>query len=114
LPLETGAPKKTPEDDISAQRPEIGDHHAREWAAKAAFLPVCVNIRVSEDWMVADTVMRNWSPQKENRKNRAKQKKRAKIQARTLMKPSIYAGFHSKTNLKNNRAKFGENRPLTG
>ena len=36
LPLETGAPKGT-EDDISAQRPEIGDHHAREMAAKAAF-----------------------------------------------------------------------------
>jgi len=52
LPLETGAPKKTPEDDISAQRPEIGDHHAREMAAKAAFLLACVNIRVSEDCVV--------------------------------------------------------------
>jgi len=31
------ARQKGPEDDISAQRPEIGDHHAREMAAKAAF-----------------------------------------------------------------------------
>ena len=42
LPPETDAPRQTyqkgQEDDISAQRPEIGDHHAREIAAKLAFL----------------------------------------------------------------------------
>ena len=32
------AHKKGPEDDVSGQRPEIGDHHTRETAAKTAFL----------------------------------------------------------------------------
>src|SRR6516225_867725 len=32
------ARQKRPEDDVSAQRPEIGDHHAPEMAAKTAFL----------------------------------------------------------------------------
>src|SRR6516164_2945850 len=34
------ARQKGPEDDVSAQRPEIGDHHAPEMAAKTAFLLV--------------------------------------------------------------------------
>jgi hypothetical protein len=32
------ARQKGPEDDVSAQGPEIGDHHTREMAAKTAFL----------------------------------------------------------------------------
>jgi hypothetical protein len=32
------ARQKRLEDDVSAQRPEIGDHHTREMAAKRAFL----------------------------------------------------------------------------
>ena len=32
------ARQKGPEDDVSAQRPEIRDHHTRKMAAKAAFL----------------------------------------------------------------------------
>jgi hypothetical protein len=43
-----------PEDDVSAQRPAIGDHHAREMAAKAAFLLASYQLRVSGDWVVAD------------------------------------------------------------
>jgi hypothetical protein len=50
------APRKRPEDDISEQRPEIGDHHAREMAAKKAFLFASYQLRVSEDWVVADAV----------------------------------------------------------
>src|SRR5215471_9360382 len=38
LPSETGAPKGGPEDDVPAQRSEIGDHHSREMAAEMAFL----------------------------------------------------------------------------
>ena len=38
----------------SAQRPEIGDHHTREMAAKTAFLLASYQLRVSEDW-VAET-----------------------------------------------------------
>ena len=45
-----------PEDDVSAQRPEIGDNHAREMAAKKAFLLTSCQLRVSEDWVVADAV----------------------------------------------------------
>ena len=37
LPPETGGGRKRLRDDISAQRLEIGDHRAREMAAKAAF-----------------------------------------------------------------------------
>ena len=48
-------PRKRPEDDISTQRPEIGDHHAREMAAKAAFVLASYRLRVSEDWVVGTT-----------------------------------------------------------
>jgi hypothetical protein len=44
--------QKGPEDDISGQRPEIGDHRAREMAAKMAFLLASYLLRVSEDWVV--------------------------------------------------------------
>jgi len=50
------ARRKGPEDDVSAQRPEIGDHHTREMAAKRAFLLASCQLRVSEDWVVADAV----------------------------------------------------------
>jgi hypothetical protein len=36
--------RKRLRDDISAQRPEIGDHHTREMAAKAAFVLAGLNI----------------------------------------------------------------------
>ena len=36
--------QKELEDDIAAQRPEIGDHHAREMTAKAAFVLAGLNI----------------------------------------------------------------------
>jgi hypothetical protein len=38
--------------DVSAQRPEIRDHRAREIAAKTAFLLASYQLRVSEDWVV--------------------------------------------------------------
>ena len=38
------ARRKRLRDDISAQRPEIGDHHAREMAAKARFVLAGLNI----------------------------------------------------------------------
>ena len=44
--------KRGPEDDVSAQRPEIGDHHSREMAAEMAFLLASYQLRVSEDWVV--------------------------------------------------------------
>src|SRR5262249_48680550 len=44
--------QKGPEDDISAQSPEIGDHHVREMAAKTAFLLTSCQLLVSEDWVV--------------------------------------------------------------
>jgi hypothetical protein len=47
---------------FSAQRPEIADHHAREMAAKTAFLLASYQLRVSEDWVVADAAKRNRSP----------------------------------------------------
>src|SRR6516225_678592 len=50
------AREKGPEDDVSAQRPEIGDHHTREMAAKTAFLLASYQLRVSGDWVVADAV----------------------------------------------------------
>src|SRR5262249_24531728 len=50
------ARQKGPEDDISAQRPEIGDHYVREMAAKTAFLLASGQLRVSEDCVVADAV----------------------------------------------------------
>jgi hypothetical protein len=56
------AREKGPEDDVSAQRPEIGDHHVREMAAKTAFLLTSCQLRVSEDWVVADAAKRNRSP----------------------------------------------------
>jgi hypothetical protein len=43
------ARQKGPEDDVSAQRPEIGDHHTREMAAKTAFLLANYQLRVSTD-----------------------------------------------------------------
>src|SRR5215470_4442280 len=46
------ARQKRPEDDISEQRPEIGDHHSREMAAEMAFLLASYQLRVSEDWVV--------------------------------------------------------------
>jgi hypothetical protein len=45
--------QKGPEDDISAQRPEIGDHYVREMAAKTAFLLASGQLRVSA---------RTWDP----------------------------------------------------
>src|SRR6516162_6427606 len=44
--------QKGPEDPISAQRPEIGDHHTREMAVKTAFLLASYQLRVSGDWVV--------------------------------------------------------------
>ena len=44
--------QKGPNDGVSAQRPEIGDHHVREIAAKTAFLLTSCQLRVSEDWVV--------------------------------------------------------------
>jgi hypothetical protein len=38
--------------DVSTRRPEIGDHDAREMAAKTAFLLPSCQLRVSEDWLV--------------------------------------------------------------
>ena len=58
MPPETGA-SKGPEADVSKQRPEIGDHDARGMAAKTAFLLASYQLRVSEDWVVADAVERN-------------------------------------------------------
>ena len=55
------ARQKRPEDDISEQRPEIGDHESREMAAKAAFLLAGLDELVSEDWVVAHTAQRNRS-----------------------------------------------------
>ena len=56
-------PAKTgPEGDVSARRPEIGDHHTREMAAKTAFLLASYELRVSEDWVVAEAVGANHSP----------------------------------------------------
>jgi hypothetical protein len=46
------ARQKGPEGDVSAQRPEIGDNHTREMAAKTAFLLASYQLRVSEDWVV--------------------------------------------------------------
>ena len=48
--------KKGARGDVSKQRPEIGDHDAREMAAKTAFVLSGLNIQVSEDWVVADAV----------------------------------------------------------
>ena len=48
--------QKGPQDEISAQRSEIRHHHTREMAAKAAFLLASCQLRVSEDWVVADAV----------------------------------------------------------
>ena len=50
------ARQKVPEDDFSAQRPEIGDNHAREMAAKMAFLLASYQLRVSR------TRARTWDP----------------------------------------------------
>jgi hypothetical protein len=38
------ARRKGLRDDVSAQRPEVGDHHAREMTAKAAFVLAGLNI----------------------------------------------------------------------
>jgi len=54
--------KKGARGDVSKQRPEIGDHDAREMAAKTAFLLASYQLQVSEDWVVADAVERNRSP----------------------------------------------------
>jgi hypothetical protein len=40
-----------PEDDVSAQRPAIGDH--QKWPQKAALLLASYQLRVSGDWVVA-------------------------------------------------------------
>ena len=48
--------KKGAGDDISKRRPEIGDHDAREMAAKAPFLLASHQSRVSGDWVVVDAV----------------------------------------------------------
>jgi hypothetical protein len=48
------ARQKGPEGNVSAQRPEIGDHHTREMAAKTAFSLANYQLRVSEDRVVAD------------------------------------------------------------
>ena len=44
--------KKGARGDVSKQRPEIGDHDAREMAAKTAFLLASYQLQVSEDWVV--------------------------------------------------------------
>jgi hypothetical protein len=44
--------KKGTRGDVSKQRPEIGDHDAREMAAKKAFLLAGYQSHVSEDWVV--------------------------------------------------------------
>src|SRR6516162_5514201 len=44
--------KKGARGDVSKQRPEIGDHDAREMAAKTALLLASYQLRVSEDWVV--------------------------------------------------------------
>src|SRR5215468_10924291 len=49
------ARRKRLRDDISAQRPEIGDHHARERAAKEAFSLADLDAWVSGDWVVGTT-----------------------------------------------------------
>jgi hypothetical protein len=46
------ARRKRLKDDISAQRPEIGDYLAREMAAKTAFLLASSRLRVLEDCVV--------------------------------------------------------------
>jgi len=46
------APQKEPEADVSKQRPEIGDYHAQNSAAKTAFLLASYQLRVSEDCLV--------------------------------------------------------------
>jgi hypothetical protein len=51
LPPETGALKRDRK-SMSPRRAEIGDHHARELAAKPAFLVASYQLRVSEDWVV--------------------------------------------------------------
>ena len=61
LPRETSGGRKRLKDDISAQRLEIGDRPARKMAAKTAFVLEGFNIRVSEDWVVADAVEQNRS-----------------------------------------------------
>ena len=55
------ARQKGPEDDVSAQRPEMETTTVREMAAKTAFLLTSCQLRVSEDWVVADAVDRNRS-----------------------------------------------------
>jgi len=50
------ARQKGPEGDVFAQRPEIRDHYTRELAAKTVFLLASCQLRVSEDWVVADAV----------------------------------------------------------
>src|SRR5262252_4597116 len=49
------ARQKGPEGDVSAQRPEIGDHHTREMAAKTAFLLASYQLRLG-------TRARTWDP----------------------------------------------------
>ena len=44
--------QKGPEDDVSGQRPEIGDQHTRERTAKTAFLLASYQLRVSQDCVV--------------------------------------------------------------
>jgi hypothetical protein len=56
------ARQKGPEDGVSAQRPEIGDHHKRKMAAKTAFLLASYQLLVSGDWVVADAARLNQSP----------------------------------------------------
>ena len=51
LPPETDA-QKGARGDVSKQRPEIGDHDAREMAAKTAVVLASCQLRVSEDWVV--------------------------------------------------------------
>jgi hypothetical protein len=62
-PLEFGTGFLLPEtdaqkgagDDVSKQRPEIGDRHSREMAAKTAFLLASRQSRVSADCLVGTT-----------------------------------------------------------
>jgi hypothetical protein len=46
------AHQKGPEDDVSGQRPEIGDQHTRERTAKTPFLLASYQLRVSQDCVV--------------------------------------------------------------
>ena len=53
------ARQKGLEDDLSAQRPEIGDHHTREMAAKTAIPLAGCQARVWDPLIIAETAVRS-------------------------------------------------------